>query len=79
VLGAVVLSTIVFAIGHLYQGWRGMLRAGGIGLAFAIWYVESGSLWWLMALHTLIDLFGGMLAWRLLRPEAARAEVATEG
>ena len=77
VIGAIAFSTIVFAVGHLYQGRRGLLRAGGIGLAFAIWYVVTGSLWWLMALHALIDLFGGLMAWRLLRSASAGAEALT--
>lgn len=67
VWGAVILSTVVFALGHLYQGWKGIPRSGGIGLLLAIGYVLSGSLWWLMALHALVDLFGGIAAWRATR------------
>ena len=65
--GAVALSTAVFALGHIYQGWKGLPRAGGIGLLFAIGYVFSFSLWWLIALHALVDLFGGLAAWRVMR------------
>lgn len=65
--GAVALSTAVFALGHIYQGWKGIPRAGGIGLLFAIGYVFSASLWWLIALHALVDLFGGLAAWRVMR------------
>jgi membrane protease YdiL (CAAX protease family) len=69
--GAIYLSSAAFAIGHLYQGWRSIPRTGAIGLIFAAAYVLSGSLWWLMALHALVDLFGGCLAWRLTRRSAA--------
>ena len=68
--GAVALSTAVFALGHIYQGWKGIPRAGGIGLLFAIGYVFSASLWWLIALHGLVDLFGGLAAWRVMRMPA---------
>lgn len=68
--GAVALSTAVFALGHIYQGWKGIPRAGGIGLLFAIGYVFSASLWWLIALHALVDLFGGLAAWRVMRQPA---------
>ena len=71
--GAVAFSTAVFALGHIYQGWKGIPRAGGIGLLFAIGYVFSASLWWLIALHALVDLFGGLAAWRVLRMPAPPA------
>jgi membrane protease YdiL (CAAX protease family) len=71
-IGAVVLSTLVFGIGHSYQGWRGARNAGTLGLLFAIGYALTGSLWWLIAIHALVDAFGGLLAWRALRlPELA--------
>ncbi|HEY4940952.1 MAG TPA: CPBP family intramembrane glutamic endopeptidase [Rhizomicrobium sp.] len=65
VVPAVILSTAVFGLGHVYQGWGGVLRGGGLGLLFAIGYVASGSLWWLIALHALVDIFGGTMAWRV--------------
>ena len=74
--GAIYLSSAAFAIGHLYQGWRGIPRAGAVGLIFAAAYVLSGSLWWLMALHALVDLFGGCFAWRLMRRSATAATAA---
>lgn len=74
--GAIYLSSAAFAIGHLYQGWRGIPRAGAIGLVFAAAYVLSGSLWWLMALHAIVDLFGGGFAWRLMRRSTAAVATA---
>ena len=65
--GAVALSTAVFALGHVYQGWRGLPRSGFLGLLFALGYVASGSLWWLIALHALIDVYGGLVAWSVMR------------
>ncbi|HXC56924.1 MAG TPA: CPBP family intramembrane glutamic endopeptidase [Rhizomicrobium sp.] len=71
VVAAVVLSTVVFGIGHVYQGWRGMLRSGALGLVFAVGYVGTGSLWWLIAIHGLIDIMGGIFAWRVASYPAA--------
>jgi membrane protease YdiL (CAAX protease family) len=67
VWGAVALSTAAFAIGHIYQGWRGVPRAGLLGLLFAVGYVVTGSLWWLIALHALADIYGGLVAWSVMR------------
>jgi len=74
--GAVALSTAVFALGHVYQGWRGIPRAGLLGLLFAVGYVVTRSLWWLMALHALVDVYGGLIAWSVMRaplPAAAQS------
>ena len=72
VVGAVAISTLAFGLGHAYQGWRGIPRTGVIGLILAAAYVAGGSLWWVMAAHALLDLYGGLLAWRISRmPEAA--------
>lgn len=65
--GAVAFSTAIFAFGHVYQGWKGLPRAGGLGLLFAVGYVLTGSLWWLMALHALVDFVGGFVGWTVMR------------
>jgi membrane protease YdiL (CAAX protease family) len=75
--GAVALSTAVFGLGHIYQGWQGVPRSGAIGLLFAIGFVATGSLWWLIAAHALIDLYGGLVAWSVMRvPPPAVAQSA---
>jgi peptidyl-prolyl cis-trans isomerase A (cyclophilin A) len=42
---AVVVSSLAFGVGHIYQGVNGATRAGLVGLAFAIFYVVTGSIW----------------------------------
>lgn len=64
--GAVLLSSALFGLGHLYQGWRHVLRTSLIGLALAIGYALTGSLWWLMLAHAIFNLSGGLLAWKLM-------------
>lgn len=77
VASAVLLSALVFAVPHVYQGWRGVPRSGLVGLVFGVLYVKSQSLWWLMALHALVDLFGGFVAWRVGRLPDQSAVAAT--
>jgi membrane protease YdiL (CAAX protease family) len=67
---AMLLSSFIFGLGHGYQGWRGIVRTGVLGLVFAVLYVTTRSLWWVMAAHALVDVYGGTLAWRLLRMPA---------
>ncbi len=64
----VALAALVFALGHAYQGLAGALGAGGIGAAFAVVYLGTGSLLLPVVLHSVIDLRALAAA-----PEAAAA------
>jgi membrane protease YdiL (CAAX protease family) len=59
---AVVASSIVFGIAHLYQGWSGGLRVAGLALVFGGLYVWCESLWPVIVLHVYVDIAGGLLA-----------------
>ena len=56
-LNAQVLATAaVFGCAHVYQGWRGIAGTGILGAAFALLYLETGSLLVPIVTHTAIDL-----------------------
>ena len=67
VIGAIVLSSFVFGLGHIYQGARRALVTALIGALFAAAFVFTRSLWWLMAAHALLDIYGGSVAFRVKR------------
>ena len=50
------LSSFVFGLAHVYQGWSGMLRAALLGALLAYPVVKLGSLYPSMAAHWLIDV-----------------------
>ena len=60
---AVVLSAVLFGMAHSYQGWNGGLRAGVVGLIFALSYVLTGSLWIPILLHIVVDIHSGLVGW----------------
>ena len=60
---AVVSSTILFGIAHLFQGWKGGLQASFAGLILAFIYLLTGSLWIPIALHIIGDLYSGLIGW----------------
>jgi membrane protease YdiL (CAAX protease family) len=62
---AVILSSMMFGMAHLYQGRKGMLQTGTIGLVFALLYIVTGSLWVPMALHMLVDMSSGTLWYQI--------------
>jgi membrane protease YdiL (CAAX protease family) len=70
--GAVLLSALIFGLAHLYQGIRGFVTTTGIGLVFAALYLVTGSLWWLMIVHAVIDIAGGITTFELKRIAARR-------
>ncbi|MBP3960039.1 CPBP family intramembrane metalloprotease [Gemmata sp. G18] len=69
--GAAAVSVLVFAGLHAYQGWSGVLRVGILGVFFTLVVAIFNSLWPAIALHALVDLHGGILAWLALRGEPA--------
>lgn len=54
---AVVFAAAIFGYGHMYyQGWRGFVITGAIGLAFGIMFLfYKKNLWPLILMHGLID------------------------
>ena len=59
VTAAVVVSSLLFAGGHAYQGARGVVQVFVLAIAFSAMYVLSGSLVVPIFAHVLVDWFGG--------------------
>lgn len=69
-LAGFALSTLLFALGHRYQGPVRMLSAGLFGAVLAAFYLLSGRLWLVVLLHALVNA-GPMVVWPLLSSSAA--------
>lgn len=67
VVAAVVIGAALFGAGHAYQGPRGVLRTGLVGLQLAILFVLTGSLIPGQVLHAGIDLMAGVAAVAIAR------------
>jgi membrane protease YdiL (CAAX protease family) len=59
------LSLLLFVALHRYQGTSGMFRVGVLGLLLTVIVLMSGSLWPAMLLHASVDIFNGLVLWRL--------------
>lgn len=64
---AVIVASVIFGLGHSYQGISGASRAGLVGLVFGILYVGTGSIWLPIIAHMLLDVFQGGTIYELLR------------
>lgn len=58
---AVLYSTLIFAIGHGYEGTAGVITVAGMGLVFALIYLWRGTLLAVMAMHFLQDFVAVVL------------------
>jgi len=56
---AVAISSLIFGMGHAYQGIAGIAKTGTIGLVLALLTVFSGSLFIAIVLHAVVDLTSG--------------------
>src|SRR5262245_27091918 len=70
-LAAALLQAVLFGLGHLYQGRKGVLLTGFAGVFFTGITMVSGSLWAAMLAHALMDLNAGDLAIRVPATEAS--------
>ncbi len=68
---AVLLSSLIFGLGHAYQGATGIFKTTVIGLVMALLAVFSGSLFVPMLLHAVIDLTSGRMMGAALREAPA--------
>ncbi len=61
-LGALVVTSILFGVGHGYQGASGMITAGLGGFAFGLLYLATGrNLWVSVIAHGTMDTVGFLL------------------
>jgi uncharacterized protein len=63
--GAVLASSALFGIAHVYQGAIGVVRTMIIGLGFGVGFALTHSLWWLLVAHASANLSGLFLARRI--------------
>ncbi len=62
---AAVAQAVLFGIAHTYQGPRGVVATGAVGLFLSGIVWVTGSLWAAMLVHALMDVHAGDLALRV--------------
>jgi len=64
---AVFISSLIFGLGHAYQGTAGIVKTGLVGLVLALLTVSTGSLFIAIVLHTVVDLASGRMMGKAVR------------
>jgi len=62
---AVLVSSIAFGLGHIYQGWGHVVRIGIYGGAMALAYLVTGSIIMPILFHVIVDMFSGAMAYKV--------------
>ena len=76
---AAAVAAVVFGIGHAYQGFRGVIATGFVGVFLGCIYVLTGSLYAGMVIHALMDAHSGHLLQVAYEREEASAAAAPPG
>ena len=54
--GAVILSSLIFGLGHIYQGWTGVILSAIAGVVYcACYFLDGRCLWTPILIHGLYD------------------------
>ena len=64
IVGAVVIAATAYGFAHGYKGSRQLIGSLVAALLFTIAYALTGSLWWLIVIHTGLPLLGVIAARR---------------
>jgi uncharacterized protein len=78
VVVAIVASSALFSLAHLYQGRRGLIATFILGLAFAITRWATGNLIPATVTHLLVDLLAGYVAPGYFAKQQGRPENEAE-
>jgi len=70
---AAVLASLLFGLAHAYQGVKGIVKTGGVGLVMAILYIGSGTILLPMILHIFVDVHNGFLTYTVKSSLAANS------
>ncbi|MGD0964466.1 MAG: CPBP family intramembrane glutamic endopeptidase [Candidatus Acidiferrales bacterium] len=74
---AIAAPSALFAVAHLYQGWRGILSTFVVGLCFSTIRWWTGSLLPPMISHFAADMAAGILAPRRFQTEMQKSFIQT--
>lgn len=66
--GAVAASAVLFAVGHSYQGRKGVLKVAVVALVMSTIVLVTGWLIPAMVVHALVDASAGIAGFTVLRP-----------
>lgn len=68
--GVVLISSMLFGLGHIYQGPIHILKSALMGVVMALIYLATDSIIVPIILHTLLDMYAGKMAYIVFKKQA---------
>jgi membrane protease YdiL (CAAX protease family) len=62
--GAIVAASVAYGLAHGWKSWGQGLGSIGSAFLFTIGFAATGSLWWLIAIHSGLPLVALLAGWR---------------
>jgi hypothetical protein len=73
---SIVVVSLIFGLGHRYEGWFGMENAAVLGILLGLILALRRSYWEIATAHVLFDLFAfGVIALFALNPSVRNAQI----
>jgi uncharacterized protein len=76
-VGAVILTSLLFGLYHAYYGWKGIAQTGILGLILSVIALWSGSLIPGMIIHSTADLVSGDIGYQVASRPPTRPATET--
>ena len=70
---AVIISSILFGLGHIYQGAVHVIRTAILGFIMALIYLVTESIIIPIILHIMLDMYGGAVAYIIFSDKKSEA------
>jgi len=74
-IGAILLSSLIFGIWHVYLGWQEVLRTSIMGGILCGVYIFSGNIIIPIILHIFIDIYSGLICYFAVRKPEINEEI----
>jgi hypothetical protein len=65
IYAAVIISSVAFGLGHIYQGWGNVVKTSVIGAVMALIFLLTDSIIVPILLHVIVDMFGGIMGYKV--------------
>jgi len=67
VVAAILLSSLIFGLWHLYLGWQEVIRTSVMGAVFCGIYIFTGNIILPILVHIFVDVYSGLMCYFAMR------------
>ncbi|ASP47089.1 CPBP family intramembrane glutamic endopeptidase [Cognaticolwellia beringensis] len=76
VIAAVLLSSALFGLWHIYLGWQEVIRTSAMGAVFCGVFIFTGNIIIPILLHIFVDIYSGLMCYFAMRKSSYSLKVS---